>query len=129
MGNNCLSKKKKNKLPSALYLYSKNKLFLFLHCTFLFCYILYISVRSNILWLYTKSVLLFLFGACPLFWLYTSERSELFPIIGIAALFIVFPSATVVNENPPFAKHNGRSVSKVLVYRIGFLDLTRKSFT
>jgi hypothetical protein len=32
------------------------------------------------------------------------ERSELFSIIGIAALFIVFPSATVANENPPFAK-------------------------
>jgi hypothetical protein len=59
-----------------------------------------------------------------LFWQYTSERSELFPIIGIAALFIVFPSATVANENRPFAKHNGRSVTKVLVYRIGFLDLT-----
>ncbi len=53
-----------------------------------------------------------------------SERSELFPIIGIAALFLVFPSATVANENSPIAKHNGRSVSKVLVYRIGFLYLT-----
>jgi hypothetical protein len=45
-------------------------------------------------------------------------------INGIAALFIVFPSATVANENPPIAKHNGRSMSKVLVYQIGFFDLT-----
>jgi hypothetical protein len=49
-----------------------------------------------------------------------------YTIIGIAALFIVFPSATVANENSPIAKHNGRSMSKVLVYRIGFLDLTPK---
>jgi hypothetical protein len=40
-----------------------------------------------------------------LFWQYSSERSELFTIIGIAALFIVFPSATVANENHPIAKH------------------------
>jgi hypothetical protein len=37
---------------------------LFLLCKFLLCYILYISVLSNILWLYTNSVLLFLFSAC-----------------------------------------------------------------
>jgi hypothetical protein len=35
-----------------------------------------------------------------LFWQYTSERSELFTIFGIAALFLIFPSATVANENP-----------------------------
>jgi hypothetical protein len=56
-------------------------------------YLFTVNIYSfNIPSLYTRSVLLF--GA-SLFWQYTSERSELFTIIGIAALFIVFPSATV----------------------------------
>jgi hypothetical protein len=85
-------------------------------------YLFTVNICSfNIPSLYTRSVLLF--GA-SLFWQYTSERSKLFTIIGIAALLIVFPAATVANENSPIAKHNGRPVSKVLVYRIGFLDLT-----
>ena len=93
-------------------------------CSVIYCkYLFTVNICSfNILSLYTISVLLF--GASLLFLQYSSNRSELFTIIGIAALFLVFPSARVANENPPIAKHNGRSMSKVLVYRIGFLDLT-----
>jgi hypothetical protein len=60
---------------------------------------------------------MYLHGASLLFWQYSSERSELFTIIGIAALFLVFPSATVANENSPIAKHNGRSM-KIDIYSI-----------
>jgi hypothetical protein len=61
-----------------------------------------------------------------LFWQHASERSELFTIIGIAALFLVFPSATVANENPGNYSSPLRQIHRWVTFRSLFLEIEEK---
>ena len=106
---------------SSGYLYFKNYFFSYFVSFFSDIYLFFLIFFDFLSNLFCYKISIWCLSVLAV---YFGDRSELFTIIGIAALFIVFPSATVANENPPFAKHNGRSVSKVLVYRIGVLDLT-----